>query len=164
MGFASRTNPWSLLPGELAFDRSQTAARLMSESGGFRQDFEPQADIEEGTVVEPVDVPNWRLAGVIIAESVVALLDTGSVVVEIRPGAAVPETEWVCISIDEEKAVLRHRRDVQPKEVTIRLASQIFGLPGQGGGLGGPGGGDGAPGGAPPGMGGPAAMPGGEER
>lgn len=143
MSFGVRSNPFALLGSEVSFDRIQTAARIIDETGGFRSDYEPQPDVQEDAVKEQIEVPNWRLAGVIVGDAVVALLDTGSRVVEIRPGSPVPETEWVCIAVDTETAVLRHRRDVQPKEITIFLAAQLFGAPGVGGqgGVGGPGGG-----------------------
>lgn len=158
--FGARSNPFALLGSEIAFDRNQTAARIIDETGGFRSDFTPQPDVEEEAVKEQIQYPNWRLAGVIVGDAVIALLDMGTRVVEIRPGAPVPETEWICISIDNESAVLRHRRDVQPKEVTIYLAAQIFGSP-AGGGAGGPGapvGSGGPPGGGRPG--GPQGPPG----
>jgi type I restriction enzyme R subunit len=123
-----------LLGSEIAFDRNQTAARIIDETGGFRSDFTPQPDVEEESVKEQVEYPNWRLAGVIVGDAVIALLDMGTRVVEIRPGAPVTETEWICISIDNDSAVLRHRRDVTPKEVTIYLAAQLFGAPAGGGG------------------------------
>lgn len=147
--FGARSNPFALLGSELAFDRNQTAARIIDETGGFRSDFTPQPEVEDEAVKEQVEYPNWRLAGIIVGDAVVALLDMGTRVVEIRPGAPVSETEWTCIAIDNESAVLRHRRDVTPKEVTIYLAAQIFGAPG-----GGQPGAAGAPGG-PPGAGTP---------
>lgn len=163
MSFGARSNPFALLGSEVSFDRMQTAARIIDETGGFRSDYEPQPDVQEDSVKEQVEVPNWRLAGVIVGDAVVALLDTGSRVVEIRPGSPVPETEWVCIAVDTETAVLRHRRDVQPKEVTIFLAAQLFGAPGVGG-QGGPGGGIGDGAGAPGDAGGPGGPPGGSGR
>lgn len=172
--FGARSNPFALLGSEIAFDRNQTAARIIEETGGFRTDFTPQPDVEDEAVKEQVEYPNWRLAGIIVGDAVIALLDTGSRVVEIRPGAAVPETEWICISIDNESAVLRHRRDVQPKEVTIYLAAQIFGAPAGGGGggaaapQGGFGGGrppvGGPPGGGRPPMGGSGGPGGGADK
>jgi hypothetical protein len=157
--FGARSNPFALLGSEIAFDRNQTAARIIDETGGFRSDFTPQPDVEEESVKEQVEYPNWRLAGVIVGDAVIALLDMGTRVVEIRPGAPVTETEWICISIDNDSAVLRHRRDVTPKEVTIFLAAQLFGAPAGGGaGAGGPqGGGFGQPpgGGRPGGDGSP---------
>lgn len=169
MSFGARSNPFALLGSEVSFDRVQTAARIIDETGGFRSDYEPQPDVQEDAVKEQIEVPNWRLAGVIVGDAVVALLDTGSRVVEIRPGSHVPETEWVCIAVDTETAVLRHRRDVQPKEITIFLAAQLFGAPdvgGQGGAGGGFGDGTGAPGdgGRPGGPGGPGGPPGGAGR
>jgi len=164
MSFGVRSNPFALLGSEVSFDRMQTAARIIDETGGFRSDYEPQPDVQEDAVKEQIEVPNWRLAGVIVGDAVVALLDTGSRVVEIRPGSPVPETEWVCIAVDAETAVLRHRRDVQPKEITIFLAAQLFGAPGvggQGGVGGGLGDGTGDPGGPgrPGGPGGPGGPP-----
>lgn len=166
--FGARSNPFALLGNEIAFDRNQMAARIIDETGGFRSDFTPQPDVEEESVKEQVEYPNWRLAGIIVGDAVVALLDMGTRVVEIRPGAPVTETEWICISIDNESAVLRHRRDVQPKEVTIYLAAQLFGTPGGDGGGGGaqggpPAVGSGGPGGGRPPGGGPPSMDGGDK-
>lgn len=150
MGFASRRDPFALMRGEINFDREQTAARLLNESGTWRTDYEPQPDVEEDSFREPVPAPNWRVSGVVISDSVLALIDTGTRVYDVRPGQTVPETEWVVVAIDEESVLLRHRRDVEPKEVRINLQSQIFGIPGADGGQGGggqfgPGGGQGGP-------------------
>lgn len=135
MGFGSRSNAFALMANEVTFDREQTAARFVSE-GGWRFDYEePEADTSER--IERVPVPRWRLAGVLVAESVTALLDMGGQVIEIRPGMTIPGTTWVVVAIDEEKAVLRNTRNVDPREVTVRLQSAIFGLPGGGGGDGG---------------------------
>lgn len=153
--FGARSNPFALLGSEIAFDRNQTAARIIDETGGFRSDFTPQPDVEEESVKEQVEYPNWRLAGVIVGDAVIALLDMGTRVVEIRPGAPVTETEWICISIDNDSAVLRHRRDVTPKEVTIYLAAQLFGAPAGGGAGAGAGGPQGGGFGPPPGGGRP---------
>jgi hypothetical protein len=151
MNFASRRDPFALMRGEISFDREQTAARLLNETGTWRTDYEPQPDVEPDSFKEPVLVPNWRVSGVVISDSVLALIDTGARVYDVRPGQTVPETEWVVVAIDEESVLLRHRRDVEPKEVRINLQSQIFGIPGADGGQGGGGqfgpGGPGGPGG-----------------
>ncbi|MCG9895720.1 MAG: hypothetical protein MH204_09615 [Fimbriimonadaceae bacterium] len=159
MDFGSRPNPFGLLAREVNFDRSQMAARLLNDGGGFITEYEEP----DFTTAEPIPVripvPNWRLAGVLVGESVVALLDTGVQVIEIRPGTRIDGTNWIVIAIDEETATLRNTEDVLPKEITINLQSQLFGLPGAGAPAGGPPGGPGnefgpgGPGGQGPEMG-----------
>lgn len=147
-------NPFGLLPAERAFDQQQLADRLIFDVGGFGQFFQDVSVEPEQTVVEPT--PLWRLAGIVIGEGVVALLDTGTQIFDVRPGSRIPNTDWQVVSIDEERAVLRRTRDnVLPREFVVNLQGPLSGGGmGPGPGAGGPGG-PGGPGGRPGGPGGP---------
>jgi hypothetical protein len=145
--FASRYDAFALLASERAYDQSQTAARLVNEGGFFGTVFveTPAAD-DVPPVLEPL--PAWRLAGVMVGNGVVALLDKGNEVVDIRPGQTIEGTEWVVVSIDTEKAVLERAGNKLPRRFEVPLQQPGAGGGGGTGGGGAQGGGDqgGAPG------------------
>lgn len=155
--FASRYDAFALLASERAYDQSQTAARLVNDGGFFGTVFveTPAAD-DVPPVLEPL--PAWRLAGVMVGNGVVALLDKGNEVVDIRPGQTIEGTEWVVVSIDTEKAVLERSGNKLPRRFEVPLQQPGAGAGGGTGGGGAQGGGEqGAPGtsGAGGGMNGP---------
>lgn len=156
----SRVDPFALFPEEKAFDRQQFAERLFAESGSFPSYFEvaPEYIQQAPPVLEPQ--PYRRLSGVVIADSVLALLELndGNPAVLIRPGMQVPGTPWRVISIDENKAVLRRSGNTLPREITVKLEANPAQIAPQGGGFGGPGG---MPGGMPGGFPGGAPRGGG---
>jgi hypothetical protein len=152
--FSIRPDPFALQPDERAFELDQTSERIFDTAGGWGVDFVPQEEKVEVPQVEPQ--PFRRLAGVIVADSIMALIDMGDGKLElIKPGQEI--NGWQVVSIDAEKAVLRRGGNKLPRVITVPLQSpQTFpGGQGQGGGqpAGGnqPGGGRGRPGGAQPG-------------
>ncbi len=127
-----RADPFKLKPAEQKFEIQQDTERLMGTMGGFVVEYEPPVEKEPnaGLVTEPQ--PYRRLSGVIVGDSVYALMDTGGEnPVIIRPGMKVPNTDWTVVSIDAEKAVLRRSGNKLPHQVTVRLESPP---PGMGGG------------------------------
>ncbi|MBN9500394.1 MAG: hypothetical protein BGO01_03440 [Armatimonadetes bacterium 55-13] len=164
--FASRTDPFALMAEEKAFEVSQSSERLLADSG-FSFDYEEPEQKDDTPVLEPQVYR--RLAGVIVGESVLALIDMGDgrPLEIIRPGQRIPNSEWTVVSIDDEKAILRRNGNKLPRQIVVRLESPPFN-PNQGGGA--PGGPNGGPGGAPgrgapgrPGMGGPGGPVGGPD-
>lgn len=156
--FAPRSDPFALLSEERAFEISQNSERILADSGGFRFDYEPPVEQDDVEIQEPQ--PYRRLAGVIVGESVLALIDMGDGRLEIiRPGQRIPNSEWTVVSIDEEKAILRRGGNRLPRQIVVRLESPPFN-PNQGGG-GGMGNPSGAPGGGPGNAPGAPANPGG---
>jgi len=151
--FGSRNDPFSLLAVEAAFNQAQMAEKVLADFGGFSIEFqEPEEAVEDEPVFQPR--PAWRLAGVVISDGIVALLDMGGgQVIEIRPGQRVGQTEWVCVSIDAERAVLRRPGNTLPREIVVNLEGPIGNMGGGGGGGGGtaPGGSRGGSRGASPG-------------
>jgi len=143
--FGTRNDPFALLAAEAAFNQAQLAERVLADFGGFSIEFqEPEIVEEDEPVFQPR--PAWRLAGVVISDGIVALLDTGGgQVIEIRPGQRVGQTEWVCVSIDAERAVLRRPGNQLPREIIVNLEGPLGPMGGGGGGR--PGGGGGRPGG-----------------
>lgn len=136
--FGVRPNPFALAADEVAFDKSQAVASLVEGQGWYsfvateREEAEP-APVE----VEPQ--PSRRLAGILIGETITALIDMGDGkgLQSIRPGQKIDGTEWVVQSIDEEKAILRREgSEKRPKFVVVRLedASTMGGGGGQQGG------------------------------
>jgi hypothetical protein len=150
--FSARKDPFSLLGGEKLFDASQNGERLV-QANGFMTEWQPPEDAPpEVTEAQPFR----RLAGVMVGDSILAIIDMGDGRMQIvRPGEIVPGTEWTVASIDEEKAVLRRGGNRKPKEVIVGLSGSMNGVvgpsSGSGGGRSAPGGG-GAPGSSAPGM------------
>jgi len=143
----ARSNPFALLSEETAFNNSQMTERFLSTGGGYKLEIVPTLDDpgEQAPVIEPV--PNWRLSGVLIGNGVMALLDTGAVTYEIRPGMMVPGTEWRVVSIDADRALLAREGNRLPKEFYVGLSGPITGPGVTVAGAGGPAGGTG-PGGS----------------
>lgn len=123
----ARSNPFALTPEESAFNQSQTGERVLGLFGGYALEITPTLDDPEDAppVIEPV--PNWRLSGVLIGTGVMALLDTGAVTYEIRPGMMVPGTEWRVVSIDADRALLAREGNRLPKEFYVGLSGPITG-------------------------------------
>jgi hypothetical protein len=155
MAFTTRANPFALLPTEIRFDKSQLAASLNETMG-----FYPLFGESEPQPVQPpfryVEEPDRRLAGVMIGETVSALIDMndGSPMQIIRPGSTIKNASgqdtWIVESVDEERALLRRiEPNVRPTHIVVRLQNS----PG-GGTSGGAGGGAGAGGGRQGGAGG----------
>lgn len=126
-GFASRPDPFALKSGERAFDVSQTAERFLSENG-FIMGYEPKPVVEERPPVTE-EQPYRRLSGVIVGESVLAIIEMGGGAGTqiIRPGQMIPNSEWRVVSIDEDKAILRRSGNKLPKEIIVRLESRPIG-------------------------------------
>lgn len=153
--FQKRPDPFALKSNERQFDTSETASRVFTETGFTVQYQEPEPEvIKQEDIPEPQ--PYRRLAGVVVGDSILALIDMGGGALEvIRPGQQIPNSEWRVISIDSEKAVLRRNGNRTPRQIVVRLESPppgmggTIGQPGGGfpGGPGGPGGGPGRPGG-----------------
>ncbi|AIE85778.1 hypothetical protein [Fimbriimonas ginsengisoli] len=156
----ARSDPFALRPDEQQFEKEQNMERMFAENGTFQgPQFEPKdAVVVPPPVVEPQ--PYRRLAGIVVGDSVLAIIDMGNGSTElIRPGMKVPGTEWTVVSIDEEKAVLRRAGNRLPKQIVVRLELPPAGIGGNngapaGGGFKGPGGGPGPGGGAPADVGG----------
>jgi hypothetical protein len=152
--FQKRPDPFALKSNERQFDRNQESLRVFGETGFTVQYQEPEEEAPKQEDI-PEPQPYRRLAGVVVGDSILALIDMGNGQLEvIRPGQQIPNSEWRVISIDSEKAVLRRSGNRTPRQIVVRLESPP---PGMGGGMGQPGGFPGAPGG--PG-GGPGGLPG----
>lgn len=151
-----RSDAFSLLAAERRFDQEQMLERLLSESGGFSQEFEfPDESGESDDRPVRFPTPAWRLAGIVVSEgAVIALLDQGGAVDTIVPGQPVSGTEWRCVAIDTEKAVFRRDSNRLPNEIVVPLQGAIPGALGGGNAPAGGGGGrqgDGRQGGGRPG-------------
>lgn len=139
----SRSDPFSLTLTEGQFERSQAMERVLNETGGFGDFFEvPEPPVEEPPRIVPV--PAWRLAGIAVTEgAVTALLDRGrggNMGEVIVPGQTVEGTDWVCISIDSEKARFRRPGNQLPKEFDVPLQGTMPSIGGGGAPAGGGGG------------------------
>lgn len=142
--FATRSNPFALLPQEYSFNREQWVERILQMQGGYSNYYviQPEAEAEQ-EIVEPT--PAWRLSGIIIGEGISALLDMGpGEDLLIRPGTRIPDTEWVVVSITEEYAILERGGNRLPRRFIVPLAGPLEGMPTAPAGGGG-GGGTGAP-------------------
>ncbi|HEY3780742.1 MAG TPA: hypothetical protein VGL56_06650 [Fimbriimonadaceae bacterium] len=117
-----RADPFALMPNEEAYEKQQLAANLATNYGTFPMFYEAPPEEETAPEVEPQ--PYRRLAGILIGDSVTALIDmgTGGPPVSIHPGMIIPGTNWMVVSIDEEKAVLRRVNSNRlPSEIIVRL-------------------------------------------
>lgn len=169
--FGYSTNPFGafqLMPNERKYDRDQEVERLFTVSGSWSTEFTPSTQDQAQTapvIVEPQ--PYRRLAGVVVGDSVLAIIDMGDgrPAEIIRPGQKIPNSPWRVVSIDENKAVLARSGNVQPRQIVVKLEPppggtvNTGGTPGRGGAPGGfPGG---FPGGPPGGFPGGGFRPGG---
>lgn len=148
-----RDNPFALTPDELAFDKQQASEKILSEQGNFQSFYElEQSEAPDAQRQQLEPQPYRRLSGILIGDSVLAILEEGGRSTIIRPGMMIPDSEWRVVSIDRDKAVLRREGNRLPREVEVRLE---VGLPGT---TSTPAGG----GGFNPGSGGPPGVPGGK--
>lgn len=146
--YGSRSNPFLLQSNEIQFDQAQAAERLFLQDGTFSLNYK-EPEFREPELLPEEPQPYRRLMGVVIGDAIVAILETdGQAPLLIRPGMRIPDTDWVVVSIDEEKAVLRRSTNQRPKEVVVRLEQPRpgFGAGAAGApGAGGPGGAAGGP-------------------
>jgi len=124
--FDIRANPFALRSEEIAFDRSQAVASLTEGQGWYSFIAEEKQEATtESPIFEPQ--PSRRLAGILIGETVAALIDMGEGkgLQTIRPGQMIGgagDKDWTVQSIDEEKAVLRRNdSSKRPQFVVVRL-------------------------------------------
>jgi hypothetical protein len=154
--FHPRSDPFALDSDEKAFETTQSSERMFNKLGGFVTEVEPKQEFAPPVQLEPQ--PYRRLSGVVVGDSIVAILEMGQgeQPVLIRPGMKVPGTDWTVVSIDQDKAVLRRGGNVLPKEIEVRLETPPYGYgPNAGTTPGGFGPGAGGPGGFGPGGFGP---------
>ena len=159
--FGHRSNPFALNASEKAFDIAQASERIVIEGGSFGLLYEPPVDtLPNAEPVEPQ--PYRRLSGILVGDSVLAILEEGGTSTIVRPGQLIPNTNWRVVSIDLNKAVLRREGSTRlPREVEVKLeigmpfqggntnpggGNQQGGIPGQPGGSGKKGGGGSAAG------------------
>ena len=133
--FGRRSDPFSLLAVERMFEQNQSNERVATEYGGwFSREFEendPGAR-DAAIVVEPQ--PYRRLSGILLGNGVSALIEMeDGRVWEVVPGSQIPGTDWVVISIDSERAILRRSGNKLPKQIIVRLGPRIDQFTGGGG-------------------------------
>lgn len=141
----TRQDPMALLPAEAKFDISQRGELVLNNMNGYSTMFEPEVERDTSQDDLPEPQPYRRLAGVLVAETVSAIIimENGSAHL-IRPGTMIPDSPWRVVSIDEEKAVLRRAGNRKPTQIVVRLESPPMGGGGNPGGV--PNRGGGAPG------------------
>ena len=160
--FEYRADPFALKSSERQYETEQEGLRVFGELGGFTVQFTPK---EEEAVQQdfPEPQPYRRLAGIVVGDSILALIDMGDGkgLQIIRPGQTIEGSEWRVASIDSEKAVLVRSGTRTPRRIIVKLEAPAFGTTPSGGGAGFPG--AGFPGGRPSGGGptGPGFGPGG---
>jgi hypothetical protein len=132
-----RADIFSLHPLEKAFDTKARNEAIFRQTGGafFGPVFVPKPEPVVIDAFEPQ--PFRRLAGILVGDSVMAIIDMGpgTQTQVIRPGMQIPNSPWRVVSIDEEKAILRRSGNTRPKEIIVRLQGPA---PGAGGNLGAP--------------------------
>lgn len=135
MSFSSRGNDFALMSGEQAFDMEQRMLNLFEGGGGFfNAEFATPEERPVSEELRRVEIPMWRLSGIVIGESVSALLEKApGQTVSVRPGMVI-DGEWMCVSIDQEKAVFRRLDNAEPNTMEVRLSLPMGGGGGGGGG------------------------------
>ena len=124
--WASRNDPFSLLAAERVFEQQQALERVLSEGGGFKNEFTPPDYDAQVEAPRRAPVPAWRLSGIVVSEgAVIALLDTGTRVYTINTGQYVEGTNWQCVSIDEEKAIFRRPGNEVPNRIEVPLQGTL---------------------------------------
>jgi hypothetical protein len=160
----SRSDPFALTTQEKSYERLQDLERIFGSSGGFGTVPLTQKPVVEEEVVPPEEQPYRRLSGIVVGDSVLAILEEGGVSTIVTPGMKLPNSPWRVASIDQDKAVLVRSGKVKPSQVIVRLETPPFGTatgPNGGDATGGYPGGPGAPGRGPGGYpGGPGGYPG----
>lgn len=123
---STKTNPrgdiFAMSHDERLFDIKATNERIFATTGQFfGPSFVPRTETVVVDTVEPQ--PFRRLAGVLVGDSVMAIIDMGpgTQTQVIRPGMQIPNSPWKVISIDEEKAILRREGNKRPREIIVRL-------------------------------------------
>ncbi len=161
----ARSDPFALTTQEKYFESQQETERFFGSAGGFGTvplTLKPVVDEE---VVPPEEQPYRRLSGIVVGDSVLAILEEGGVSTLITPGMKIPNSPWRVASIDQDKAVLVRSGNTKPTQVIVRLETPRYGeaTGAQGGnGAGGyPGGSGGGYPGGPGGSGGRGGYPGG---
>lgn len=156
-----RSDPFALTTLEKYFETQQTTERIFGSGSGFGNYLTAKPDTSEDVVpVEPQ--PYRRLSGIVVGDSVLAILQEGATSTIITPGMKIPNTPWTVVSIDTDKAVLRRSGNVRPTQIVVRLETPRDGVEPDIGQGGGPGDGRGGPPGGPPGgFGGPPGRGGG---
>jgi len=146
-----RPDPFALRSDEQQFDLQQNSERVLGTMGGWLSEFQPTSPFPDAPSPVPEPQPYRRLAGVVVGDSVLALIDMGNgQTYLVRPGMDIPDSEWKVVSIDMDKAILRREGNRLPHEITVRLELPPPGMGGTpGGGFPGggfnPGGGTGGP-------------------
>jgi hypothetical protein len=83
--FGHRSNPFALNSEEQAFDRAQAAEKIVIDGGAFGSLYTlPDDKLDVAQPVEPQ--PYRRLSGILIGDSVLAILEEGGKSTIVRPG------------------------------------------------------------------------------
>lgn len=122
--FNVRSDPFAMSGRDVAYDRSQFAAAMTASMGWYPNIADERVEVQETFEYEPQ--PPRRLAGILVGETISALIDMGdgTGLQTIRPGQEIKsgDTTWIVQSIDEEKAILRRATgNKRPKYVVVRL-------------------------------------------
>jgi len=160
MNVVPRPDIFSLFPQEKDYDRKATNQRVALRNPDFPSIFVPHVPIVKVPTPEPQ--PFRRLAGVLVGDSVMAIIDMGDggSMQVIRPGMQIPNSPWKVVSINETEAHLHRDGDKRPNDIVVHLQGpqgpggftpQPTGNPGFGNPGGNPGGNGGRNGGRGPG-------------
>lgn len=136
--YPNRSDVFALLAAERTFDRDQMVERLLSEGGGFGQYFKLPEEESEAPPPARVPVPQWRLAGILLAPNgVVALAEInttrGPVFVDLRPGTTFQDGDvtWQVIRFTETEVTVQR---VGSDQVEVISLGDGFNRGGSGGG------------------------------
>ena len=126
--YGTRPDPFQLTSEEVSYDKNQNVERVLGSLGGFTTQYTvPPEESKEVEQQEPQ--PYRRLAGIVVGDSVLAIIDMGDgrASTIIRPGMKIPNTEWTVVSINEDRAILHRDGNVGPHTISVRLEEPPFG-------------------------------------
>jgi hypothetical protein len=128
IAFRPRSDPFALLPVEVAAQREREREALVASIGGFQLFAEPQPRPVHEKLIPPEPQPYRRLSGIVRGEAVAAILeeygDADTKIFVVKPGDRVVDSEdriWIVRSIDDKKLVLYREGDTKPNEVVVKL-------------------------------------------
>jgi len=116
--FSTRVDPFALHPDEISYDKQQSMERVFGTMDWDTTRFTPRDDTIPQQEVEPQ--PYRRLAGVIVGDSILALVDMGNGQLQlIRPGQDIDG--WHVDAINSDEAVLSRSGNLLPRVIHVRL-------------------------------------------
>ncbi len=140
--FASRRNPFALFGDEMAFETSIRYNIILSKLAPPYSILIEEGEREVPESLRPVDPqPYRRASGILLGETVKAVIVEGQRRYFVSPGDFLEGTDWMVLAITGDSVILVREESKRPNRMVVRLESAPFDPsqpePGTGGGGGG---------------------------